>query len=236
MGGSIGGVPAEQPLAEPEQPSKPPLRSRAQRAARWLIKAALPRPSRSSRAIRYLLYSTVIGFALLVSLGSLPVVGRWLRDRTIGPVAYDPQLSLALEGISNAIDFIGVIFIGGAVFSSQLAKFVQDRAADYEHAMTTAFGADSHSISTEVDEAIARIEALIDRAQWAGFGRTVWDGWKEARRMYMLVFNLPTHYGRFAWTMVITRFPGGFFGLLAFLTFGSSAVLKMGKLWVDMGM
>ena len=229
-------MPAEQPLAESEQPSKPPLRSRAQRAARWLIKAALPRPSRSSRAIRYLLYSTVIGFALLVSLGSLPVVGRWLRDRTIGPVAYDPQLSLALEGISNAIDFIGVIFIGGAVFSSQLAKFVQDRAADYEHAMTTAFGADSHSISTEVDEAIARIEALIDRAQWAGFGRTVWDGWKEARRMYMLVFNLPTHYGRFAWTMVITRFPGGFFGLLAFLTFGSSAVLKMGKLWVDMGM
>ncbi|HVI01810.1 MAG TPA: hypothetical protein VM869_24010 [Enhygromyxa sp.] len=228
-------MPAE-PLAEPEQPSKPPLRSRAQRAARWLIKAALPRPSRSSRAIRYLLYSTVIGFALLVSLGSLPVVGRWLRDRTIGPVAYDPQLSLALEGISNAIDFIGVIFIGGAVFSSQLAKFVQDRAADYEHAMTTAFGADSHSISTEVDAAIARIEALIDRAQWAGFGRTVWDGWKEARRMYMLVFNLPTHYGRFAWTMVITRFPGGFFGLLAFLTFGSSAVLKMGKLWVDMGM
>ena len=226
-------MPDEQ-ASEPDH-HKPALRSRAQRAARWLIKAALPRPSRSSRAIRYLLYATVVAFALLVSLGSLPVVGRWLRDHTIGPQQYDPALSLALEGISNAIDFIGVIFIGGAVFSSQLAKFVQDRAADYEHAMTTAFGADSYSISSEVDEAIARIEELIDRAQWAGFGRTIWDGWKEARRMYMLVFNLPSHYGRFAWTMVITRFPGGFFGLLAFLTFGSSALLKMGKLWVDMG-
>jgi hypothetical protein len=227
-------MPDEQPPA-PDHTSKPAMRSRAQRAARWLIKAALPRPSRSSKAVRYLLYTAVIGFALLVSLGSLPVVGRWLRDHTIGPQSTDPALSLALEGIANAIDFIGVIFIGGAVFSSQLAKFVQDRAADYEHAMTTAFGADSHSISTEIDEAIARIEALIDRAQWAGFGRTVWDGWKEARHMYALVFNIPTHYGRFAWTMVITRFPGGFFGLLAFLTFGSSALLKMGKLWVDMG-
>lgn len=229
-------MPGEQASEPEQQPSKPALRSRAQRAARWLIKAALPRPSRSSRAIRYLLYVTVVGFALLVSLGSLPVVGRWLRDHTIGPQRHDPALSLALEGISNAIDFIGVIFIGGAVFSSQLAKFVQDRAADYEHAMTTAFGADSYSISTEIDEAIARIEGLIDRAEWAGFGRTVWDGWKEARHMYTLVFNIPTHYGRFAWTMVITRFPGGFFGLLAFLTFGSSALLKMGKLWVDMGL
>lgn len=177
----------------------------------------------------------MIGFALLVSIGSLPGVGRWLRDHTIGPLDRDPELSLALQGIANAIDFIGVIFIGGAVFSSQLAKFVQDRAADYEHAMTTAFGADSHSISADIDQAIHRIEALIERAQWAGFGRTVWDGWKEARRMYELVFNLPSHYGRFAWTMVITRFPGGFFGLLAFLTFGSSALLEMGKLWIDMG-
>lgn len=212
-----------------------PKRSRAQRTARWLIKAVLPRPSRSSRVIRYLLYALVIGFALIVSLGSLPVVGRWLRDHTVGPLAPDPALGLALEGIANAIDFLGVLFIGGAVFSSQLAKFVQDRAADYEHAMTTAFGADSYSISTDVDEAIKRIEDLIDRASWAGLGRTVWDGWKQARHMYMLVFNLPSHYGRFAWTMVITRFPGGFFGLLAFLTFGSSAILKMGKLWVDMG-
>jgi hypothetical protein len=226
-------MPGEQAPSEPS--SKPVVRSRAQKAARWLIKAALPRPSRSSRVYRYLLYTLVVGFALLVSLGSLPGVGRWLRDRTIGPQQVDPQLSLALEGIANAIDFIGVMFIGGAVFSSQLAKFVQDRAADYEHAMTTAFGADSHSISADVDEAISRIEGLIDRAQWAGFGRTVWDGWKEARHMYALVFNIPGHYGRFAWTMVITRFPGGFFGMLAFLTFGSSAVLKMGKLWIDMG-
>lgn len=216
--------------------NKPALRSRAQRAARWLIKAILPRPSRSSRVVRYLLYTIVIVFALLVSLGSLPVVGRWLRDHTVGPIPANPALGLALEGIANAIDFIGVLCIGGAVFSSQLAKFVQDRAADYEHAMTTAFGADSYSINAEIDQAIARIEGLIDRAQWAGFGRTVWDGWKEAHRMYMLIFNLPGHYGRFAWTMVITRFPGGFFGLLGFLIFGSSAVLKMGKLWVDMGM
>jgi hypothetical protein len=211
-------------------------RSRAQRAARWLIKAILPRPSRSSRVVRYLLYAIVIVFALLVSLGSLPGVGRWMRDHTIGPRPADHALGLALEGIANAIDFLGVLCIGGAVFASQLTRFVQERAADYEHAMTTAFGADSYSISTEVDEAIDRIEALIDRAQWAGFGRTVWDGWKEARRMYTLVFNLPGHYGRFAWTMVITRFPGGFFGLLGFLIFGSSAVLKMAKLWVDMGM
>ncbi|MFO7561173.1 MAG: hypothetical protein R6X02_00915 [Enhygromyxa sp.] len=215
-------------------PSHP--RSRAQRAARWLIKAILPRPSRSSRVVRYLLYTIVIVFALLVSLGSLPGVGRWMRDHTIGPRPADPALGLTLEGIANAIDFLGVLCIGGAVFTSQLTRFVQERAADYEHAMTTAFGADSYSISSEIDEAIARIEALIDRAQWAGFGRTVWDGWKEARRMYTLVFNLPGHYGRFAWTMVITRFPGGLFGLLGFLIFGSSAVLKMGKLWVDMGM
>ena len=47
----------------------------------------------------------------------------------------------------------------------------------------------------------------------------------------MLVFNIPGHYGRFAWIMVITRFPGGFFGLLAFLTFGSSALLK----WASSG-
>jgi hypothetical protein len=212
-----------------------PKPSRAQRTARWLIKAILPRPSRSSRALRYLLYAWVIGFALVVSLGSLPVVGRWLRDHTVGPLEADPALGLALEGIANAIDFVGVLFIGGAVFSSQLAKFVQDRASDYEHAMTTAFGADSYSISIEVDTVISRIEGLIDRARWAGLGRTVWDGWKEALQMYSLVFNLPTHYGRFAWTMVITRFPGGFFGMLAFVTFGSSALLKMGKLWVDMG-
>jgi hypothetical protein len=214
-------------------PSHP--RSRAQRAARWLIKAILPRPSRSSRAVRYLLYAIVVGFAFVVSLGSLPGLGRWMRDHTIGPRPANPELGLALEGIANAIDFLGVLCIGGAVFASQLAKFVQDRAADYEHAMTTAFGADSHSISAEIDEAIDRIEALIDRAQWAGFGRTVWDGWKEAHRMYGLIFNLPGHYGRFAWTMVITRFPGGFFGLLGFLIFGSSAVLKMSKLWVVMG-
>ena len=222
-----------------DQPTAPNpvarLRSRAQRTARWLIKAALPRPSRSSRALRYLLYVLVFGFALVVSLGSIPVIGRWLRDRTVGPLVADPALSLALEGFANAIDFLGVLFLGGAVFSSQLAKFVQDRASDYEHALATAFGADSYSINAEIDQVIHRIEALVDRASWAGLGRTVWDGWKEARRMYTLVFDIPGHYGRFAWTMVITRFPGGFFGMLAFLTFGSSAALKMAKVWVDMG-
>jgi hypothetical protein len=210
--------------------------SRAQRAARWLIKAILPRPSRSSRVVRYLLYLLVFGFTIVVALGSVPVVGRWLRDAIIGPIPANPELGLALEGIANAIDFIGVLFIGGAVFSSQLSRLVQDRAADYEHALATAFGANAYQVSTDVDEAIKRIDGLIERARWAGFGRTVWDGWREALRMYHLVFDLPGHYGRYAWTMVVTRFPGGFFGLLAFLTFGSSAVLKMGKLWVVMGM
>lgn len=215
--------------------SAPVERTRAQRAARLLIKSILPRPSRASRAVRYLLYTFVVSFALLVALASLPVVGRWLRDHTVGPLAADPALGLTLEGMANAIDFLGVLFIGGAVFSSQLAAFVQDRANDYEHALTTAFGADSYEISSDIDESIARIEGLIDRARWAGFGRTVWDGWKEARLLYALVFNIPGHYGRYAWTMVVTRFPGGFFGLLAFVTFGSSACLKTAKLWVDMG-
>lgn len=218
-----------------DEPSATPKRTPAQRAARTLIKAILPRPSRSSRVVRYALYTFVIGFAILVSAASLPVIGRWLRDHTIGPLPANPSLGLALEGIANAIDFLGVLFIGGAVFSSQMAKFVQDKAVDYEHAMTTAFGADSYEISTEIDASIARIDGLIDRAAWAGFGRTIWDGWKEARRLYYLIFDIPGHYGRFAWTMVVTRFPGGFFGLLAFVTFGSSAALKTAKLWVDMG-
>ncbi|PRP96480.1 hypothetical protein [Enhygromyxa salina] len=224
-------------MAESSPPpgSPPHKRTPAQRAARALIKGILPRPSRSSRFVRYSLYAFVIAFAILVSAASLPVVGRWLRDHTIGPLPANPSLGLSLEGIANAIDFLGVLFIGGAVFSSQMAKFVQDRAIDYEHAMTTAFGVDSYEISTEIDASIARIDGLIERAAWAGFGRTVWDGWKEARRLYFMIFDLPGHYGRYAWTMVVTRFPGGFFGLLAFLTFGSSAALKTAKLWVDMG-
>ena len=220
----------------PAPGSTPIKRTAAQRFARILIKAILPRPSRSSRAIRYLLYGFVIVFALLVSAASLPVLGRWLRDHTVGPLPANPSLGLALEGIANAIDFLGVLFIGGAVFSSQLAKFVQDRAVDYEHALTTAFGADRYQISAEIDDSMQHILELIDRAHWAGIGRTIWDGWKESRRLYLLIFDVPGHYGRYAWTMVVTRFPGGFFGLLAFVTFGSSAVLKTAKLWVDMGM
>lgn len=179
--------------------------------------------------------SLVFGFALLIAVASLPGVGRWLRDQTVGPLVPDAELGLALEGVANAIDLIGYLFIGGAVFSSQLSKLVQDKAAEYEQALATAFGHESHVINADIDASIHHIEELIERARWAGLGRTIWDGWKEARRLYALVFDIPVHYGRYAWTMVVTRFPGGFFGMLAFLTFGASACLKTAKLWVEMG-
>lgn len=219
------------------EPASPSSYTRPQRLAGFLIKLALPRQTlERSRRNRVILMSLVVGFALLIMLASLPVVGRWFRNHTVGHLEYNPVLGMQLEGISNAIELLGVVFIGGAVFSSQLVEFVQSKAKEYEDAIASAIGHESRELRDDLELQARELEEIIDRAQWAGFGRTLLDGWRAAWKLYAMIFDqLPGHYGRYAWTTIVTKFPGGFFGLVAFLLFAASACLKTAKLWVEMG-
>jgi hypothetical protein len=187
-----------------------------------------------------LLILAMVIFTFLILLSLPPIVDAVIADKFLPSFRtflqensswlnrWAPSLRLSLEILS-------AITIGGSIFALSVANTIKAKLDDYKtHILNT-----SHSHLSEYEKRVYRnlrkITYLIHTISLKNLLKRIPTLFILSHDVYSLfIRNLPLSYGYFMTTAVFTSFPGGFYGLLAFIFFTLLCTTKLIQIYLPL--
>ena len=179
----------------------------------------------------------VVLLALAYAVLSLPVTQHlvWQYGYTqLDRALIIPSKDIAkawFESLSFVLDLSVAILIGGSIFGERLAKSFEESIKKYEEARDVLLGNKAASIGDDLE---VSINMSIEKIQRMRSEKSITmlkhlpDLIKEMKNIYNLAFKqVPNFYKRYLRFVFYSSFPGGLYGLSAFLLFFTSCGFKL---------
>jgi hypothetical protein len=135
------------------------------------------------------------------------------------------------DSISYILDLTVALLIGGSIFGEKLANSFRGSIIEYEKARKVFHGDKTIELTTDIGLAVkCSIEKVNELRSGTILSRlkNIFGITQELRKIYRLAFSkVPRFYYSYIRFVLYSSFPGGLFGLLAFVTFFISSALKL---------
>lgn len=215
----------------------------ADKIIKWIVDylflpAKLDHRKLFSRPLLFFIILMAITFAIL----SLPVIQKVVWEKVV--IKSDRALIIQNKAVTKAwfdsfsfiLDLSVAILIGGSIFGERLAKSFKESVKKFEEARELLLGETAEHLSEDLEETIKisitkiqqiRSEKAIDML------RQLPMLFKEIRKIYNIAFNeVPNFYKGYMRFIFYSSFPGGLYGLSAFLLFFLSSGFKLASMYL----
>jgi hypothetical protein len=139
-----------------------------------------------------------------------------------------------LPFVSFLLEIIFFLMIGGSVFSEWIASHSKEAIEKYETAIVKATENEVESARGALEKEIYNYNNLLKAdITFSDFIPTLWDLYKISNTiMQLTVKDIPRINARFIVSKLVISFPGGTYGLVAFIIFGALIQVKIGQMYL----
>lgn len=188
------------------------------------------------------LFVVVVFFAVLYSILSLPVIQEivWVNmcepsDR-LQIIANKDITKAWFESLSFILDLTVAFLIGGSIFGEKLARSFQNSIVQYEKAREALLKNELEELTNDVEltikESIEKINEIRSEVTFDML-KNLPEIIREIRNIYRCAFSdVPDFYKGYLRFVLYSSFPGGLYGLSAFILFFASFGFKLAAMYL----
>jgi len=173
----------------------------------------------------------------IVALSAPPVVER-VWDEDIWPfdsirashAVWESWLPFAVTGL----EILLALLIGGSVFGEWAAAHSKSALDRLQASVDASRKEDIVDAEDELEGRLRRYRMLLEGITWRNIVVRLWELFFLSRDILAFVVReVPRTNARFVTAKIGVAFPGGFFGLFAFMTFGVLSIAKVLDLYLN---
>lgn len=183
----------------------------------------------------------ILFFVYSCGIAAPPII-----DLVISHNLYLPLVSEALDApIASRIwlayfgfilEVLFFLMIGGSVFSEWIAAHSKKAITKFETAIEAARHSELKTTRDELTEEIRSYNELLEGINFSNFIPRLFSMYKTSNQILSLVVqDVPKVNARFLATKLAVAFPGGAYGVLAFILFGGLIQIKVALLYLEFG-
>lgn len=187
---------------------------------------------------KFWLFFLVFAFIVVVVLAAPPVI-EFILCTQLSPderVSLKGNEKILLEWLSFVSIFLEVtiaLAIGGSIFGERLANKFKKAVTAYEESRTLVLEARKTGLNDEISKTVDAIIDLFSNKTLLQFVSNIPKLWKLAKNLRRMLFDeMPTFQRRYITLMMYSTFPGGLYGLIAFLSFFALSIIKVFQLYI----
>lgn len=179
-----------------------------------------------------LLFLILFLFILLSFLSLPPVIDFLISTPTIGIISFIMAEKNSLERwlpcFIYIIEIIILLFLGGSIFGESVALGVGNRLKKLEVKIDQKAISQMEKIYPEFGQLIEEYKKIIKDVTYKNFIYKAYTGCKLFNRIINYIYSdIPNSYIRLIKAKALIAFPGGFYGLMAFIFVWILSFLKL---------
>ncbi len=182
---------------------------------------------------------TVIFYFLYVVAISCPSFVQWEKASGIylplvSEVINSPGFwSVWLPYASFLLEIVFFLMIGGSVFGEWMASYSKDAIHQYGDAVEKSRRKDLSFSKNELELKIREYSNLLEGISFKNAVQRIWQiYWKSRKILNTLLKDVPSVNARFIGAKLAVSFPGGTYGLFAFIIFGILIQTKVAQFYL----
>lgn len=178
----------------------------------------------------YLLYSGIIALPPVIEL----IKANAYQLPLIGFVLENPEFwEIWLPYINFVLEILFFLMIGGSVFSEWVAAHSKNIMDKYETAVDIARQQYLECTKDELATKIEKYYSLLEGINIRNVFPRIYNLYNESRSIInILVHDVARVNARFLGAKLAVSFPGGFYGLFAFILFAMLVQVKVGQFYL----
>lgn len=181
----------------------------------------------------------IVFFVVLIVLAAPPVIDIIISHQDRIPVFLSVQIHKQVwldyvEYVSFLLEIAIAFLIGGSIFAEWATNYYKAAVETYEKKIIEARENNLTELKEESEQLIKRHMEILSQMTAINFIASLCELWKTSMRFINLMYR---DVGRvnsiFLMTKALVSFPGGLYGLLAFISFYTLCVLRVVSYYID---